>query len=118
MVLVVRALYNVLFLFVFFFFFQAEDGIRDLTVTGVQTCALPICRGTRTGATRAARGRRASPARGGAAPRCGATGASGGSGTGRSWGCSSAEQFRCALRPQQARHRRAGSGGIALVDLG
>src|SRR2546427_5834289 len=31
-------LYN-LFLF---FFFQAEDGIRDLTVTGVQTCALPI----------------------------------------------------------------------------
>src|SRR2546430_6560795 len=29
----------------FFFFFQAEDGIRDLTVTGVQTCALPICEG-------------------------------------------------------------------------
>src|SRR2546430_13210763 len=28
--------------FFFFFFFQAEDGIRDLTVTGVQTCALPI----------------------------------------------------------------------------
>src|SRR2546430_5469715 len=26
-----------------FFFFQAEGGIRDLTVTGVQTCALPIC---------------------------------------------------------------------------
>src|SRR2546430_4595792 len=26
------------------FFFQAEDGIRDLTVTGVQTCALPITR--------------------------------------------------------------------------
>src|SRR2546430_10979144 len=25
-----------------FIFFQAEDGIRDLTVTGVQTCALPI----------------------------------------------------------------------------
>src|SRR6266850_3835865 len=43
---------NVLFLFVFlffclgflvfFFFFQAEDGIRDYKVTGVQTCALPI----------------------------------------------------------------------------
>src|SRR2546430_1996603 len=29
---------------VVFFFFQAEDGIRDLTVTGVQTCALPISR--------------------------------------------------------------------------
>src|SRR6266478_10253158 len=28
--------------FFFLFFFQAEDGIRDLTVTGVQTCALPI----------------------------------------------------------------------------
>src|SRR5207245_8750212 len=31
-----------LFFFIFFFFFQAEDGIRDATVTGVQTCALPI----------------------------------------------------------------------------
>src|SRR2546421_4264377 len=29
--------------FIIFFFFQAEDGIRDLIVTGVQTCALPIC---------------------------------------------------------------------------
>src|SRR5690349_23711054 len=28
--------------FIYFFFFQAEDGIRDLYVTGVQTCALPI----------------------------------------------------------------------------
>src|SRR5262249_58934617 len=28
-----------------FFFFQAEDGIRDWSVTGVQTCALPICLG-------------------------------------------------------------------------
>src|SRR3989441_1458801 len=27
----------------FIFFFQAEDGIRDKLVTGVQTCALPIC---------------------------------------------------------------------------
>ena len=31
-------------LYVFFFFFQAEDGIRDIGVTGVQTCALPIWR--------------------------------------------------------------------------
>src|SRR5438034_9089603 len=29
---------------IFFFFFQAEDGIRDHCVTGVQTCALPILR--------------------------------------------------------------------------
>src|SRR2546430_8064593 len=36
-------------LFVFFFFFQAEDGIRYLTVTGVQTCALPILRSARFG---------------------------------------------------------------------
>src|SRR3712207_6857142 len=32
-----------LVLYFFFFFFQAEDGIRDIGVTGVQTCALPIC---------------------------------------------------------------------------
>src|SRR5438874_13361682 len=32
-----------MFLFIFFFF-QAEDGIRDLYVTGVQTCALPLAR--------------------------------------------------------------------------
>src|SRR6185295_8952592 len=30
----------------FFFFFQAEDGIRDIGVTGVQTCALPISPGS------------------------------------------------------------------------
>ena len=30
------------YLCLFFFFFQAEDGIRDWSVTGVQTCALPI----------------------------------------------------------------------------
>src|SRR5438445_2950001 len=39
---------NILFSFFFvsqtyIFFFQAEDGIRDIGVTGVQTCALPIC---------------------------------------------------------------------------
>src|SRR5437762_6017418 len=31
-----------MFVICFFFFFQAEDGIRDTSVTGVQTCALPI----------------------------------------------------------------------------
>src|SRR2546429_6088485 len=36
-----------------FFFFQAEDGIRDVAVTGVQTCALPIsARGERCCTTR------------------------------------------------------------------
>src|SRR5687768_18172416 len=33
----------------FFFFFQAEDGIRDVAVTGVQTCALPIFNGIAVG---------------------------------------------------------------------
>src|SRR2546429_5490070 len=32
-----------------FFFFQAEDGIRDVAVTGVQTCALPISRAGEAG---------------------------------------------------------------------
>src|SRR2546428_9962335 len=44
---------------VLFFFFQAEDGIRDLIVTGVQTCALPIWRQSEACAS----SRRASPAR-------------------------------------------------------
>src|SRR5690349_7034472 len=35
-----------LFNYIFLFFFQAEDGIRDLYMTGVQTCALPICTDT------------------------------------------------------------------------
>src|SRR5256884_4933604 len=33
---------NHVMVIIFFFFFQAEDGIRDVAVTGVQTCALPI----------------------------------------------------------------------------
>src|SRR5258708_27703109 len=40
----------------FFFFFQAEDGIRDDLVTGVQTCALPIWPSS-AGSTRAGRSR-------------------------------------------------------------
>src|SRR3989441_8771784 len=39
-------------LLIFFFFFQAEDGIRDKLVTGVQTCALPIL-STSSGRSRA-----------------------------------------------------------------
>src|SRR5437762_4505270 len=37
-----------------YFFFQAEDGIRDTSVTGVQTCALPICRGSASTSSRPA----------------------------------------------------------------
>src|SRR5689334_23970328 len=48
-------LYYIFYIFfIFFFFFQAEDGIRDGTVTGVQTCALPIYAGVEiTGRSRA-----------------------------------------------------------------
>src|SRR5437867_13225142 len=42
----------------FCFFFQAEDGIRDRTVTGVQTCALPIWPSGRSGPWRPSRRRR------------------------------------------------------------
>src|SRR5205823_7256429 len=44
-----------------FFFFQAEDGIRDKLVTGVQTCALPISRRPRTAAPRLRSANRRSP---------------------------------------------------------
>src|SRR2546425_11561539 len=56
----------------FFFFFQAEDGIRDKLVTGVQTCALPIWKRrrdstlpipSRTTRSRASTGRAATPRR-------------------------------------------------------
>src|SRR6266496_5960176 len=44
-----------LFPILLFFFFQAEDGIRDLYVTGVQTCALPISSRTPRGCAARAR---------------------------------------------------------------
>src|SRR5437763_4753287 len=70
----------------FFFFFQAEDGIRDTSVTGVQTCALPIsCLWGRPSATRTEDARGFEP---GSKPR--------------------ASSVRVALgRP----HRHAGGGG-------
>src|SRR5690606_40404311 len=64
---------------VFIFFFQAEDGIRDFHVTGVQTCALPICLDRRADLRGlAAAGRRVAGLRGGAQPRL-TTALSGGS---------------------------------------
>src|SRR5438445_7942702 len=41
----------------YLFFFQAEDGIRDIGVTGVQTCALPISRSSAAGRGPAGRAR-------------------------------------------------------------
>src|SRR5436305_3001396 len=59
----------------FVFFFQAEDGIRDADVTGVQTCALPIYRRVRRrrrrARLRAARSRRADTTARWEAGRCG-----------------------------------------------
>src|SRR5690606_40757667 len=46
------------------FFFQAEDGIRDFHVTGVQTCALPIWRRGRRAITRPTRRARSAKGRG------------------------------------------------------
>src|SRR5438046_8922755 len=63
-------------LFFFFFFFQAEDGIRDWSVTGVQTCALPIsCDRERSDrrATARARPAPASGARRRECPPCGSS---------------------------------------------
>src|SRR5438132_5429802 len=54
-----------------FFFFQAEDGIRDHCVTGVQTCALPISKNPRLAE---ARSPTASASRGFFAPRISGTG--------------------------------------------
>src|SRR5260370_10997251 len=58
-----ECLYYILFVLRVVFFFQAEDGIRDSSVTGVQTCALPIL-----GALRAIR--KSSEKRRGSAVRC------------------------------------------------
>src|SRR5438445_385922 len=57
-------MYCVVYCAVFFFFFQAEDGIRDIGVTGVQTCALPISEDHRQGASGRSRAARELPARG------------------------------------------------------
>src|SRR3712207_7867414 len=52
-----------------FFFFQAEDGIRDIGVTGVQTCALPISHAGQSGEACPRGGcRRPTPVAGGPAP--------------------------------------------------
>src|SRR5438445_8952286 len=56
-----------LYLSYFSFFFQAEDGIRDIGVTGVQTCALPI---SEMASSRRNKGRNRRVSHGGASWRC------------------------------------------------
>src|SRR6266699_6413175 len=97
------------------FFFQAEDGIRDADVTGVQTCALPIW---------SRHGRRAASAATGCArrgsPSC-ATGSTSWIGSGGSASARSATTWRGRHESGHARDRRlpapagAGLGGADLV---
>src|SRR2546427_2431817 len=111
--MVVRCSTRLLVLYIFFFFFQAEDGIRDLTVTGVQTCALPISSG-------AARG----------APRCGGSGSSLGTalppwgcaarcrrapGTPRAWGVSDREPSRRRAFPAHRAPRASGAANESVI---
>src|SRR5215204_6793954 len=88
-------------LIIFFFFFQAEDGIRDHCVTGVQTCALPISVGHRGPSPR----RAARPASG-----CGQDGHGGRRGlavgcrsgtAGSRCPCGRAQSRRCSFLPLQ-----------------
>src|SRR2546425_1696595 len=65
---IARSVARYVLAFLFFFFFQAEDGIRDKLVTGVQTCALPISSAPPDGE------HPASTRRGGTYPRRGARG--------------------------------------------
>src|SRR5215216_3286131 len=67
-------------LFCFFFFFQAEDGIRDDLVTGVQTCALPISTGSTSAGAGAGASARCSVALTSAGGAGGAVGAGAGDG--------------------------------------
>src|SRR6266481_2195492 len=61
----------------FFFFFQAEDGIRDGTVTGVQTCALPISASTPNAAASESKGTSRVASITGRAPERSCTGSAG-----------------------------------------
>src|SRR3712207_6861600 len=79
--------------YVFFFFFQAEDGIRDIGVTGVQTCALPIYLGA------VARSARRDPHPGGAP--------AGDAGGGRE-GDRTRADLRRATQPPRSEERRVG----------
>src|SRR5207247_4669048 len=100
------------------FFFQAEDGIRDPLVTGVQTCALPIC-GRSPPARPLARGRRA-PATSGRGLRgpggAGRRGRAASAGTPR--GPAPAPPRRPRLGPAGSRRRLTAPGGHRLaVDV-
>src|SRR5438034_5124715 len=124
----VITLVDVCFVWSLFFFFQAEDGIRDHCVTGVQTCALPISgargRGGRLshqtvcvpGALGAPQGPGAAPARAvaGPAPDCGPRGRSRYPPGAASWPADHAQ--REGVRPVGAVRPEPGTGAGSLHD--
>src|SRR5206468_5531976 len=82
------------------FFFQAEDGIRDLIVTGVQTCALPISAGARSrGSEPAGRPCSSSPPARGSTPSARSS---------RAWPCLRASPSRRPPPGGSARRRQIG----------
>src|SRR5256886_13602865 len=88
--------------YVVFFFFQAEDGIRDLTVTGVQTCALPISAPGRSWAT-------GSPGTGSRWPAAGSTcGTATPTGSTRTWENSAALWSGSTPHRRRSGERRGG----------
>src|SRR5438046_9831809 len=106
----------------FFFFFQAEDGIRDWSVTGVQTCALPICS---VGSARESSAQRLPcPIRSvrGSAPRCPTSPRCGSTRTrSRSEERRVGKECRDRGAPEQQKERRkdtvgSGSGAISIGD--
>src|SRR6266511_716113 len=110
----------------FFFFFQAEDGIRDFHVTGVQTCALPILprrdprRATPVGAWQAREGRRdGERARGGGegAERAGERGRGTGDGYARGPPVPRPPSLVPILFLEIDAPRRAGVDGLGVTPL-
>src|SRR5690606_39662524 len=82
------------------FFFQAEDGIRDFHVTGVQTCALPIWPSPAAAA---------SGSRGSCATRC----TCGRTGEAPTFGCTPSLEYHqgCLARHPRSEERRVGKEG-------
>src|SRR5256885_1475790 len=100
----------------FFFFFQAEDGIRDYKVTGVQTCALPISRSPRPGAARPGRGDRAARGRLRSPPGPRSAGGGGGDAAGTRVDPGRAVVGAVAVRVRRrASGHRARGGGTGVV---
>src|SRR5690625_7834536 len=98
--------------FIFVFFFQADDGIRDGHVTGVQTCALPILAGVSAGGVPSGVAVGGAPSGPGAGPGGGAGAASGLRSEERRVG----KECRCrwARWPEKKKDGTCSGGGVIL----